>query len=143
MKRINLVKGAAALSILSLAAYGLMSANSVSASTTSTSTGTSTIKTSTVGPGHRFGREHEKDLTAAQIADRTAKMTAIKTALDAGDYSAWVTAVKAIHSDSPLLTEITSDKFSKYVEAIKLREQADTIMKDLGVNRPQGMHLED
>jgi hypothetical protein len=67
-------------------------------------------------------------------ADRLTKMDAVKAALDAGNYNAWVTATKALNPNCPNLQKITADNFSKYVEANKLREQADSIFKELGVN---------
>ena len=81
----------------------------------------------------------------ADMAAQKTKMEAVKTALDSGDYSAWVTAVKAMDANSPLLTKITSDNFSQYVQANQLRQQADTILKTLGVDQgemggPGGMH---
>jgi hypothetical protein len=68
-----------------------------------------------------------------KMTEQKTKNDAVKTALNAGDYTAWVTAIKAVDANSPLLTKITADNFSKYLEANKLREQADTILKDLGV----------
>jgi len=73
-----------------------------------------------------------KNREAEMTAQRT-KMDAVRTALDNSDYNAWVTAVKAVDSDSSLLTKITASNFPQYVQAHKLREQANTIMKDLGI----------
>lgn len=74
-------------------------------------------------------KEREIKMTEQKI-----KIDAIKTALEVGNYTAWTTAVKATDANSPLLAKITADNFSKYVEANKLREQADTIFKDLGID---------
>jgi len=74
----------------------------------------------------------------ANRTDREAKMAAVKQALNTSDYSAWLAAEKAVDANSPLLTKITSDNFSKYVEANNLREQADAIMKDLGLDNNGG-----
>ena len=71
---------------------------------------------------------------ATKMADQKAKMTAVKTALDSGDYTTWVTAEKALNANSPALTKITADNFSQYAQANKLREQADSIMQTLGLN---------
>jgi hypothetical protein len=72
-----------------------------------------------------------------KMAAQKVKNEAVKIALEAGDYNAWVTAVKAVNENSSILEKITSSNFSKYVEANKLREQADTILKDLGVDGPE------
>lgn len=69
-----------------------------------------------------------------KMADRQKKMDAIRSAVTAGDYNAWVTAVKAINEKNPDLSKINADNFSRYAEASKLRDQADSIFKELGVN---------
>ncbi len=73
---------------------------------------------------------------AADMTAQQTKMTAIKTALDNGDYSGWVTAEKAVNANSPLLIKITADNFASYAQANKLQEQAATIMKTLGLDGP-------
>jgi hypothetical protein len=70
----------------------------------------------------------------ADMATRKAKADAVNAALEAGDYNAWVTAEKAVNENSPILSKITADNFSKYSEAYKLRKQADSILTELGVN---------
>lgn len=72
--------------------------------------------------------EREAEMTA-----RKTKQEAVKSALANSDYSAWVSAVKAENPDCPLLTKITSNNFASYVQAFKLREQSNQILKDLGV----------
>jgi len=74
--------------------------------------------------------------TAAQIAAAKAKQQAIISALDANNYTAWVTAVG---TNSPLLTKVTSDKFPQYDQAYQLRKQADAIMTGLGLQKNNGM----
>lgn len=69
----------------------------------------------------------------AEKVAREKKQEAIKSALTNGNYSAWVVAVKAENPDCPLLTKITSSNFASYVQAFKLREQSNQILKDLGV----------
>lgn len=78
-------------------------------------------------------------LTDDQKAELKAKNDAIKAALNAGDYNAWVTAVKAVHPNSPLLSKITASNFSKYVEVYKLHLQIDALNKELGIGRGNGM----
>lgn len=70
----------------------------------------------------------------AKMAEQKTKQDAVKAALDASDYTAWVNAMKSVNANSPLLQKITADNFSRYVEANKLRTQADTIMTELGLN---------
>lgn len=69
------------------------------------------------------------------------KMEAVKSALDNSNYTAWVAAEKAVDENSPVLEKITSDNFSKYVEAHQLRSQADSIMSNLGIEKGRGMGL--
>lgn len=78
----------------------------------------------------------EHQAREAERADRQAKADAVKAALDAGDYNAWVTAVKTLDEDSSLLEKITADNFSRYAEAHDLRQQANTIMTELGLDGP-------
>lgn len=66
--------------------------------------------------GAELAKESRHNLTEAQIADLKIKMDAVKSAETAGDYSAWVTAVKALDANSPLLKKITSaDSFKTYL----------------------------
>lgn len=69
----------------------------------------------------------------AEMTERKTKMEAVKTALASGNYDAWAAAVKAENENSPILEKITSENFSKYVEANNLRTQADNILKELGI----------
>jgi len=140
MKLSKLTKGVVAFSVLSMLASGALVASAATTEAGST----------TAAAGNSYGRQFNQDrgakfatLTDAQKAEmeanRTAmetKFAAVKTALSAGDYNAWVTAQTAINEDCPLLTKITVDNFSQYVQAYNLRTQADTIMQDLGVDGP-------
>lgn len=81
------------------------------------------------------------ELTEAQKTEMQAKHDAVKAALVAGDYAAWVKAETAINADCPMFKKINESNFSKYVEAFKLREQANTIMKDLGIEQGGGMGM--
>jgi len=67
-----------------------------------------------------------------KMAEQKVKTDAVKAALEAGDYAAWVTAEKAVNENSPVLTKINTDNFSRYVDAWKLRQQANSIMQELG-----------
>lgn len=123
----NLTKGAIALSVLTILGGGIMAASAAT---------TTTDQTDKADRGRGHGPAKMAELTDAQKAEMKAKFDAVKTALESGDYNAWVTAQKAVDENCPLLSKITADNFSKYVEASKLRNQADSIMKDLGIDQP-------
>jgi hypothetical protein len=80
----------------------------------------------------------------AKMAEQKTKMDAVTAALEAnsgsGDYNAWAIAEKAMNANSPLLTKITADNFSQYVQAHNLQKQADDIMTKLGINRGSDMN---
>lgn len=138
MKLNNLTKGVIAFSVLSILASGVLVASAASDTAAS-----NTAATGKNGRGHGPAKEEmvkPEDMTAEQKAAMEtkkaameAKFAAVKTALAASDYDAWVTAEKAVNENSPVLTKITADNFSKYVEANNLRAQAEAIMEDLGI----------
>lgn len=149
MKFNNLTKSVIAFSVLSMLASGALMASAASntnATGTASTTGTANIAGKNHGRGLFKGLLKEekikpKNMTDAQKAALEVKKAAMdakrvagEAAITASDYPAWVAAVTAINENSPLLTEITADNFNKYVEAMKLRLQAETIMKDLGIN---------
>ncbi len=68
-------------------------------------------------------------------ADRVKKQAAAEAAITANDYSAWVSAVG---TSSPLVSKVTSDNFYKLVQAHNLRQQADALMKELGIEQGRG-----
>ncbi|MDD4900834.1 MAG: hypothetical protein PHS62_01820 [Patescibacteria group bacterium] len=72
----------------------------------------------------------------AKMAEQQTKAAAVKTALKNGDYNAWVAAVKALDASAPILDKVNANNFSRYVQANNLRQQADTILQELGVNGP-------
>lgn len=121
------VLGLAALSVLAIAAgtTTVMAANSGNL---------------TSGRG-RINARHERNLTETQKTEINTKFEAVRAALAAGDYAAWVKAEKALNENSPILQKITADNFSKFAEAHRLREQADTIMKELGLNDGPGLGM--
>lgn len=66
--------------------------------------------------------------------------TAIDTAIENGDYQAWVTAMG--DKDSEVMQKINEDNFARFAEAHRLMvagrdnmEQARAIMEDLGISR--------
>ncbi|MFA5154937.1 MAG: hypothetical protein WC453_00735 [Patescibacteria group bacterium] len=103
-----------ALSILSILA--------VSAGTTTA------LAAGSNGPWHgRASIPGNQNLTEAQKAELPAKREAIKDALTAGDYNAWVKAETALNPNSPLLQQLTAANFSDYAAKFKDRaaKQAD------------------
>lgn len=92
---------------------------------------------------HQGGRAkmqmtQKNNLTDEQKAEWQSKREAVKSAISSGDYKAWVSAETALNAKCPLLEKINADNFSKYAEAVKLREQADGIMEDLGLPGREG-----
>jgi hypothetical protein len=90
-------------------------------------------------------RNASKMMTETQFQDlaknhkeQQVKSDAVKAALKSGNYEAWVTAEKAMNANSPMLTKITSANFAKYAQLFALREQADGLAKELGLNPGQG-----
>ncbi|MFA5108997.1 MAG: hypothetical protein WC458_00400 [Patescibacteria group bacterium] len=139
MKIRKLTKGVIALSILSMLVSGVLVASASSDETSTTGIASTAIK----NHGRGFNGVKPENMTAEQKAAMEAKktegdvkMNAIKVALTAGDYNAWVTAEKALNANSPILSKISADNFDKYVEANNLRIKAETIMKELGVGGP-------
>ncbi len=100
--------------------------------------------------GHAFGLARQaawggnwKNLTADQQAalqaklaaaqaQRAAKEQAIKDAIAANDYNAWVQAVGA---NSPLAQKITADNFAQYVALYNLEQQVQAQRQALGLNK--------
>ncbi len=71
----------------------------------------------------------------ARRVNRAAHKVAVESALNSGDYNAWV---KAVGTSSPMLKKINSGNFAKYVQAYQLRMQANTIMTELGFDKGKG-----
>jgi len=93
----------------------------------------------------KMNRQRPAELTEAQRAEMVAKQNEMKAkfapieaAITAGDYNAWVTAQKALDENCPLLAKITKDNFNRYVESFKLRQQAEAIDQELGLERGFG-----
>lgn len=84
-------------------------------------------------------RGQNANLTAeqktAKQAEAQTKVDAVRAALNAGDYNAWV---KAVGENAPILKQINVANFNRFVEAYKLEQQADAIRQELGVNRGAG-----
>ncbi|MCK4554685.1 hypothetical protein KAU19_07055 [Candidatus Parcubacteria bacterium] len=80
--------------------------------------------------------EEERAEKRAQMEERRAEMQskhkAAHTALGANDYQAWV---EAVGEDCPMAEKINEGNFNRLVEAHELREQARSIMEELGVEQ--------
>lgn len=142
MKKKALIKGIVALSALALIGGGVVAANAAN-TTVSSDTSTATVKRESFGPRGGRGERGQKptELTDAQkaemetkLAERKTKQEAVKTALASGNYDTWVAAVKAADEKCPLLEKITVSNFSRYAEAENLRQQAESIMEELGLS---------
>ena len=126
MKKTYLISGIVALTVLVTSAGAI--------STVMAADGAST----TGFFGKFLGKQHQV-LTDAQKAEMKTKTDAVKAALAANDYKTWVAAEKAVNANSPLLTKITADNFSQYVQARNLQKQAEDIMTKLGIGRGNDM----
>ncbi len=145
MKLNNLTKGVVAFSVLSMLASGALMASAANDANPSIAG---------LKNGQACGRGQQGNMLinntaltdaqkadlAAKKAEMDAKQVTVKAALAASDYNAWVTAVKAMNANCPLLTKITADNFPKYAEAMKLSLQSELILKDLGIEG-QGMGM--
>ena len=102
--------------------------------------------------GNKTGRQFrmENNLTDEQKAEMEAKRTemeakmeanraAMQTAINSGNYDTWVAAVKAqMGEQAPILSQVTADNFSQFVEAHKLMEQAREKLQAIGVDEGMG-----
>ena len=91
--------------------------------------------------------------TAAELAAlktaRDAKTAAVTTALDNGNYDAWLAAVSALEVNpnanvnattkaNGITSKITRDNFPKLVEAYNLEKQLEAKLTELGINKGNG-----
>ena len=91
-------------------------------------------------PKRFFSRQlsdEERDEWRAKMENRRVEFIerreAVKNALDAADYTAFVQAIG--DTDCHLSGKINESNFSRLVEAHQLREQARNIMEELGIER--------
>ena len=85
--------------------------------------------------------EEQKAELETKRAAMIGQQAIIEQALAAGDYNAWFSAQQAVSQDCPMLTKITKDNFNRYVESWRLRQQAEAIDQELGLDRGQiGRH---
>lgn len=82
---------------------------------------------------NRLRQHANTELSEEQKSALEEKFSAVDKALEAGDYNAWRAAHQAINANCPLFNKINADNFDRYVEAYKLRKQAQEIMSELGL----------
>jgi len=126
----NILLTGAALSVAAAAAiFGLMDRSEAANLAKTTQTMGNTVASA----------EQRVRPTAAEMEAKQAEMektrAAVEAAMAANNYEAWVKAVGATH---PWVSKITKDNFPKLVEAHNLRQQADQIMTDLGIEKGIG-----
>lgn len=68
----------------------------------------------------------------AMRAERESQREAVIAAIEAGSYSDWV---EAMPENSPILEKITADNFARFVEMHNLRQEANAIALELGIDR--------
>lgn len=78
--------------------------------------------------------------------DREAKVQAVQSALAAGDYNAWKTAVAALGSKNNVTQMVTQDEFNTLVQIYKAKEsgnftEARTLMEQSGLHLIPGMEM--
>lgn len=75
----------------------------------------------------------QANFEAKKIA-REQGRTEIQSALKANDYQAWVLAEKKFHGEnSPILTQVNSANFAKFVEAHNYLEKGRALLDEMGV----------
>lgn len=92
------------------------------------------------GNGFAQGGRGNATSTAAMIAQRdamNAHRDAMNKAIEAGDYTAWKTAMSTFSNGrgNVMANTITEANFPKFVEMHKLMNQADAIGKEIGLDR--------
>lgn len=79
---------------------------------------------------------------SARQASMIAQRDAVNKAIEAGNYTAWKTAMAAITDngrEDSVTKVITEANFPKFVEMHKLMIQADVIRKEIGLDQYNGM----
>ncbi len=139
MKNKKLLSSLAIFSFLAIAGASALAAQA--ATTDTTTTDTSSDKTAW-HRGDGFNRPELSDEQKAEMEARRAEMDSKREAVDAainsGSYESWVSAEKSFNENSPILEKVNADNFSRFVEAHKLRQQSQDIMKELGIERGEG-----
>jgi hypothetical protein len=123
MKNKNLVRG-----IFVLGAFALIGASVIAVQAASDNNFGARKDGSALDPARVELREERQ---AQMETNRTAAFAAI----EAGDYSAWQ---EAVGDNNPFADKITADNFPRFIEAHNLRQAADSIMSELGVENGFG-----
>jgi len=142
MKKKNIVT----TSVLSLAMIALAAGFAFNAYAQTPDT--NTAKAMFRGEGFRqnvnLTDEQKADMEARRAemeATRAEHQAAMQTALNSGNYDTWVQVVKnQMGDDAPILSQVTADNFSQFVEAHQLMTQAQDKFAALGIERGFGMH---
>jgi len=145
----KLSKGIVAVSAITLLAGGSLAAQAASSQAGGNMAGTGIFAGWKGKMSFHGDKGVQPELTDEQKAEFEAKRTErqeemaahraeVKAALEAGDYNRWAAAVG---TDSPVAQKVTADNFSRFVEAYKLRAQADQILEDIGFEAGGGMGL--
>lgn len=80
-----------------------------------------------------YGQNRMTDEERATFEEeREVRRQAVEAAVNANDYEAWV---KAAGDDCPMADKVNKDNFSKFAEAHRLRQAADKIMTELGIEK--------
>lgn len=79
--------------------------------------------------------EEEKLAFEERRVGQEKRQEAIKAAISTNDYNAFKTA---IDSDCKAFEKVTADNFAQFVKAHQLREEADKIFEDLGIEKGRG-----
>ena len=128
----NILLTGAVLSVAAAAAiFGLM--NRSEAADLTNAANTNINRRTMTAPSERV-RPTDADIEARRLEMEKTR-AAIEAAITANDYSAWI---KAVGTNHPWASKITKDNFSKLVEAHNLRQQADKIMAELGIEKGIG-----
>jgi len=127
MKKKNIYKGAVALAVV-----GLIGATFVSADAAANRRA-ELARSANLGQNLTEEQRGEREARREEHkAQRTEKHEAVQEALDNGDYNAWK---EAVGENCPMLEKINEGNFSRLVEAHELRQEAKSIMEELGVEK--------
>lgn len=86
--------------------------------------------------------EQRAEMEAKRVemeAERATRQAAMQTAINSGNYDSWVQTVKTqMGEDAVILTKVTADNFSQFVEAHQLMAQAQEKFKAMGLKGGMG-----
>lgn len=128
MKKNILFTGAILSIVAAVVILGVMDSSEAANLTTANNSA------NTVNLAERKTPPTQADIEAHRAAMEQTK-TAVQAAIAANDYDAWI---KAVGTNHPWAEKITKDNFAKFVEAYNLRQQADEIMTELGLENGPG-----